>query len=121
MTADVIVLAPRQIHPLIEIALTESGCSSIEQYAEKQGYEAAAHLAASSRALSCSAVEWAPPWCEDDRGCRGIGTSRYHWWIDCLGFLEEMTGIDSQELAAEWDAILDFVRRLEKSGHQSLE
>ncbi|MCC6977002.1 MAG: hypothetical protein IT343_01680 [Candidatus Melainabacteria bacterium] len=115
MTADIIVLAPKELHPIIEISLAQYGCSTIEQYAEKQGHEAAARLAASSRALSSPAGKWAPPWCEDDRECRGIGTSLYHWWIDCLGFFEEITGMDSQELAAHWDEILDFVRRFESN------
>lgn len=107
MTADVIILAPKELHPLIEIALTESGCSTIEQYAEKRGIDAAAKLAVSSRRLSSPSKEWVPPWCERERDVCGI--ARYHWWIDTLSFFEEMTGIDYHELAHHWDEILDFV------------
>lgn len=110
MTAEVIILTPRELHPLIEIALTESGCSTFAQYAEMHGVDEAAKLAASSRALSSRVAGWSPSWCECEPECRGIGTSRYHWWIDTLSFLEEMTGIDYQELAHSWEEILNFVR-----------
>lgn len=111
MTADVIILAPKELHPLIEIALTESGCSTIEQYAEMHGVDAAAKLASCSRALSSRVAGWSPSWREPE--CRGIGTSRYHWWIDTLSFFEEITGINYQELAHHWDEVLDFVSLLD--------
>lgn len=112
MTPKVRILSTKKLHVFVQDVLITSNCETLEQYGARRGIEAAAKLATFSRALSLQDTgKWSPPWCKQE-DYRSTQSPLHHWWIDCLSFFEEVTGVDYEEVGDHWEEVVDFVRQL---------